>query len=576
MAMQKPLHRSLNTLFILVLITLICACGGDKKKKNNTPITSTAVVSSTALSSATSKAVTSSSAVISSTAATSSAASSTAPDSTPNTFSFVAVTDALPNSINTSAVITVAGINVAVPISITGGTYAIGAGAFTNVAGTISVGQTVTVKTTAAATPVTAVDAVLTIGGVSATYKITTVADTLAPTAKILFPPIVSMTEGNTILVRGTASAAYAIKSVKVNGVTATTTDNFANWQALVPLTDKTVPVMATTENLLTVMTENNAGIVAVDAAHVAIRQAPITSSFPDGDNPFLGAWGLAIDRLDGRNRLLVTGTNADKTIKSIDLTTGKRTVFAILPSGARGIVINAADKRVYTAVSNSDIIDFDLTDATQVRVHSGSAIEADSLFLDTTNTINKWVRVSSFPVRIETADELFSTFTILSDGENNIPDAINLIKVSSGAALDKIRKRYLVTDAWQQTIFAVDATTGVRNVFSNKAVGTGDAFGDVDIGNIGISAIVVDEVSQHALVFEDPTGKIFSVDLVTGNRLLISSVNSANSANVATSGYGIAISDPNGYAFLSNSNNQFRGIIAVDLITGHRVVFSK
>jgi hypothetical protein len=574
MAMQKPLHRSLNTLFILVLITLISACGGDKKKKNNTPITSTAVVSSTA----TSKAVPSSSTVTSSTAATTSAASSiassTAPDTTPNAFSFVAVTDVLPNSINTSAVITVAGINVAVPISITGGTYAIGAGAFTNVAGTISVGQTVTVKTTAAATPITAVDAVLTIGGVSAMYKVTTVADTLAPTAKILFPPIVSMTEGNTILVRGTASAAYAIKSVKVNGVTATTTDNFANWQALVPLKDKTVPVMATTENLLTVVTENNAGIVAMDAAHVAIRQAPITSSFPDGDNAFGSVWDLAIDRLDGRNRLLVTGTNTDKTIKSIDLTTGKRTVFATLQDGAKGIVVNAADKRVYVA-ADKDIIDFDLADATQFRVHSGSTLNDGSLFLDTTGTTNKWVKVSYPPSVVETVDEQFTIFTRLSD--DIFPDAINPIYESFGAALDKTRKRYLVAERGLQTILSVDPTTGARTIFASNAVGTGDAFSNLDVDSEdGITAIAVDDVNQRAIVAERISGKIFSVDLVTGNRKLISSITSDNSANAATSINGVVISDPNGYAFFSNSRGQFVGIIAVDLVTGHRVVFSK
>jgi hypothetical protein len=574
MAMQKPLHRSLNTLFILVLITLICACGGDKKKKNNTPITSTAVVSSTA----TSKAVPSSSTVISSAAATSNAASSiassTAPDTTPNAFSFVAVTDVLPNSINTSAVITVAGINVAVPISITGGTYAIGAGAFTNVAGTISVGQTVTVKTTAAATPVTAVDAVLTIGGVSAMYKVTTLADTLAPTAKILFPPIVSMTEGNTILVRGTASAAYAIKSVKVNGVTATTTDNFANWQALVPLKDTTVPVTATTENLLTVMTENNAGIVAVDAAHVAIRQAPITSSFPDGDNAFGSVWDLAIDRLDGRNRLLVTGTNADKTIRSIDLTTGKRTVFATLLKGAQGIVVNAADKRVYVA-ADKDIIDFDLADATQLRVHSGSTFNAGSLFLDTTGTTNKWVKVSYPQSVVETVDEQFTVFTKLSDSQ--FPDAINPFYESLGAALDKTRKRYLVAERGLQTILSVDPTTGARTIFASNAVGTGDAFSNLDVDSEdGITAIAVDDVNQRAIVTEIISGKIFSVDLVTGNRKLISSITSDNSFNVATGSSGLAIYDPNGFAFFGNNRSQFTGVVAVDLITGHRVVFSK
>jgi hypothetical protein len=571
MAMQKPLHRSFNTLFILVLITLICACGGDKKKKNNTPITSTAVVSSTA----TSKAVTSSSAVISSTAATSSAASSTAPDTTPNTFSFVAVTDVLPNSINTSAVITVAGINVAVPISITGGTYAIGAGAFTNVAGTISVGQTVTVKTTAAATPVTAVDAVLTIGGVSATYKITTVADTLAPTAKILFPPIVSMTEGNTILVRGTASALYSIKSVKVNGVTATTTDNFANWQALVSLKDTTVPVMATTENTLTVVTESNAGNIAMDAAHVAIRQAPLNgTSFPDVANGFFAIWGLAMDRSDQRNRLLVT--HEASNIVSVDLTTGKRSIFAATPCRFLGIVTNSTNKHVYTSCSdsvNGRIVDFDLANPSLFQIYTNALLNfAASLVLDIDSNIVKLVSINDADGAVILTNQALSDFTVLSDSKKNIPDAVNHIDKSWGIALDKARNRYLISDYSQQAIFSVNATTGVRSVFSNNLIGSGEPFGIV--GSQYLAGIAIDELNQRAIVTEALSGKLFAIDLVTGDRSLISSSSVPNSFNSLDDAYGIVIEDPKGYAFVAERS--FSGILAIDLVTGHRVVFSK
>jgi hypothetical protein len=562
MAMQKPLQRSLNTLFILVLITFICACGGGKKNKGSTP-SSTAVFSSAATSNA----------VTSSTAATSSAASSITPDTTPDAFTFTPATDVLPNTVNTSAVVTVAGINVAVPISITGGTYAIGAGAFTNMAGTISVGQTVMVKTTAAATSLTAVDVVLTIGGVSAIYKVTTLGDTLAPSAKILFPPPVSQTERNTILVRGSAADAFPIKSVKVNGVLATTTDNFANWQALVPLTDTALPVTETTENTVTVVTEDAVGNIATDAATVAIRQAPIGSAFPDDDNPIYESGGLALDRLDGRNRLLATG-NVSGNIYSVDLTTGKRTLFAEPPSDASGIAINAADRRVYVTLNNSDIADFDLADATQFRVHSGGMVSRGSLFLDTTGTTNKWVRVGRIPaagressVTVETVDELFASYSILSDSARSIPDANNPIIASSDAALDKTHKRYLIPGGSKQTIFAVDATTGARSVFSSDSVGAGEPIGEAGF----LLGITVDEVNQRALVTDNSTGKIFAVNLETGNRVLISSVTYANQPALIEY---ITIPDQNAYA-LVYLTARFAGFIAVDLITGQQVIFS-
>jgi len=95
-------------------------------------------------------------------------------DSTPDAFSFTAQTDKELATSYESNAITVAGINATSPISIVGGEYKIGAGAYTSATGTVVNGETVTVRLTSAGSYSTATSATLSIGGVSGTFSITT------------------------------------------------------------------------------------------------------------------------------------------------------------------------------------------------------------------------------------------------------------------------------------------------------------------------------------------------------------------------------------------------------------------
>jgi hypothetical protein len=95
-------------------------------------------------------------------------------DTTPNGFSFVAQNDvALGESVE-SASVTISGIDAAAAISVTGGEYAIGTGAYTSAAGTITSGQAVKLRVTASGQFSAAVVASLTVGGVSGSFSATT------------------------------------------------------------------------------------------------------------------------------------------------------------------------------------------------------------------------------------------------------------------------------------------------------------------------------------------------------------------------------------------------------------------
>lgn len=98
-----------------------------------------------------------------------------APDTTPNAFSFTDQTDVTTSSTITSTAITVAGINAAATITVSGGTYDVNAsGSFTSSSGSVNNGDTVRARHTSSASNSTATNTAVTIGGVSDTFTSTT------------------------------------------------------------------------------------------------------------------------------------------------------------------------------------------------------------------------------------------------------------------------------------------------------------------------------------------------------------------------------------------------------------------
>ena len=120
-----------------------------------------------------------------------------APDTTPDAFSFTDLSNqALSTQVESNA-ITVAGINAAAAISISGGEYQINGGSWTSAAGTVTNGQTVKVRHTTSASNGTATDTTLTIGGVADTFtSVTAAAQVLTITTA---GPIISGANSDTV-----------------------------------------------------------------------------------------------------------------------------------------------------------------------------------------------------------------------------------------------------------------------------------------------------------------------------------------------------------------------------------------
>lgn len=122
-------------------------------------------------------------------------------DSTPDAFVFTDITGATRSTQYTSNAITVAGVDADADITITGGTYSKNGGAYTSDAGTVSSSDDISVRVTSSGSYSTAVDAVLTIGGVSDTYTVTTSAYSDST------PPVLSAGAPSGTLAAGTTSA---------------------------------------------------------------------------------------------------------------------------------------------------------------------------------------------------------------------------------------------------------------------------------------------------------------------------------------------------------------------------------
>jgi len=107
-------------------------------------------------------------------------------DTTPNAFSFTDVTDATVSTLYESNSITVSGIDGPATMTITGGEYSVNGGTYASASTSVIAGHTVKVRATSSALNSTAVNVILTIGGVSDTFTVTTAGSGLEPGAPTL------------------------------------------------------------------------------------------------------------------------------------------------------------------------------------------------------------------------------------------------------------------------------------------------------------------------------------------------------------------------------------------------------
>ena len=103
--------------------------------------------------------------------------------STPDKFMFSDLTDAPLGTLTTSSTLNITGIDVSLIISVTGGEYSLNGGSFTSITSTVSNGDTLQLRTNSSSEHNTKVDVIVMVGGVSATFGVTTLVAGNTPNA---------------------------------------------------------------------------------------------------------------------------------------------------------------------------------------------------------------------------------------------------------------------------------------------------------------------------------------------------------------------------------------------------------
>src|SRR5690625_2137156 len=223
-----------------------------------------------------------------------------------------------------SNTITLGGIMTAADISLYYGDYKLGDGDYTDEDGRIEPEQSLTVRTTAPESANTTKEVVVTVGGVSGRFVVSTMEDSEPPTASIVFPNVISATENTELTIRGTAEDALseiARVTLIVNGAEeyeVESEDNFASWQAKVTLTPGA-------EHTITVSVEDEYGNVDAEAATAVLHQQEWDEAFPDDEHVFERAEGMTYD--EEGHRVVVGDWNTNSVI-TLDLIRGKRNEF--------------------------------------------------------------------------------------------------------------------------------------------------------------------------------------------------------------------------------------------------------
>jgi hypothetical protein len=502
-------------------------------------------------------------------------ATTEAQDIIPDGFFFTDASDVALSTLSSSDTLSISGLNDEADITIVGGSYSINSDVgFVSTAGKINDGDTVQVQATSSASPATSVDVVLTIGGVSDTFTITTTSDTTAPTATIVFPPPSSMTEGSTVTVRGTATDDLgAVTSVVVNGVDVTDTSgdgSFATWQVVVPL--------AAGENTITVVVEDEVANVDSDAASVAVRQDVTLADFPDSINPLSRPTSFAIDY--SRNRALIGDRELD-VILTMDLATGERGILSDNTKedtgtpyvAIEGLLVDAANDRVWASdVIEDTLFEVSLADGTRTIKSSDTIPDAvlpfqsprelivnpndanELLIVDQTDGI-KGVNVVTGARRVYFENGISNDFGALT-----------------GIVLDSANNRILAADSDSESrVIAISLDDQTQSTLTSATI-PNSAF--PTFSNDFIRTLVLDPTRNRVLANDELQAALIAVDLDTGVRSMFSDPTTPDGVNAPVQTEEVFYDGTFEYAFWLDGN--LDAVLAVDIVTGERVFVTR
>ena len=563
---------------------------------------------------------------------------STGNDTTPDAFSFNAVTGAVMNSSVTSNAITISGINTATPISITNGQYSIAGGAFTSAAGTVTNGQTMAVKVTASATPNTATQAVLTIGGVAGTFSATTVLADTTPDAfsftavtgaalnsSVTSPAItisginaaapISITNGQYSIAGGAfTSAAGTVtngQTVAVK-VTASATPNTATQAVL------TVGGVAGTFSATTVLADTTPDAFSFTAVTGAALNSSVTStaitisginaaapiSITNGQysiagGPFTSAAGTVTNGQTVTVNVTAsatpnTATQAVLTIGGVAGTFSATTVLADTTPDAFSFT-SVSGAALSSSVTSAAITISGINSAAPISITNGQYSIAGGAFTSAAGTVTNGqtvtvkVTASAIPntatQAILTVGGVAGTFSATTVLANTTPDAFSFTAVT-GAALSSSVTSTAITISGINTATPISITNGQYSIAGGAFTSAAGTVTNGQTVAVKVTASATPNTATQAVltvggvaatfsattVPADTTPDAFGFTAVTGavlnssvdsNAITISGINSTAPISITNGQYSIA-----GGAFTSAAGTVTNGQTVVAKVT--------
>ena len=258
-----------------------------------------------------------------------------------------------------------------------------------------------------------------------------------------------------------------------------------------------------------------------------------VTTIIPDspGAGPALLNPGSLV--LDSANNRVLIADNGTFTLYEVDLATGDRTIISNSVTGTGPLI------------ANNEGVELDTNSNRALAIHRVS-------------------KAALYGVNLTTGDR-----TLLS-GDGTAAGSGTQFSQIEAVQFDAANNRALITDSGLNAVFGVNLATGARTVLSSPTVGTGP-------NTQSVRDIEYDPATNCAYVVANLTASteiaVYSIDLNTGNRLILSDTTHGTGTNFSFP-LGIAINAASNELFVMDTN--LRAVFSVDMTTGNRTIVSQ
>ncbi len=350
------------------------------------------------------------------------------------------------------------------------------------------------------------------------------------PSISMVFPASYSATEYSTITVRGTSANVAEIKTLTVNGVVASSSDNFASWTAPVSLSSGNNAIAAVVETL----TEQ-------DTLNIDLGSIESNALLTTPEGLLLSADGQTMYLLEYSKRRIL----------KINRATGVRSVLSssgvpdsVLPFGNMdGMVLDATNNRILVANRFSGDFDYAVTAVnldTGARTLISSEGELNSskgIALDDDNQVlYVALRDAIIKINLNTANGGVVGQSILSN--NTSPNTDVPFDSIANMVIDKTNKRLLLIDGNAKFIMAVDiddeGTPGARtNLVNLSAMAKPSSMVLIENNNV----YLYDNIDTNNGTSDD-TSDIYQINLSNADTTQISTGDSTSNHPLVSEGF--------------------------------------